>query len=342
MERAKRFIAENLEKIAVLLVLLGIALMHFFVLDKLPFLGVYYLPVLLAAWACGRRTALLISLLSVLLVVLYAVATLPDFDEELAENLHQFEILREGGAPRSQVATIANEIVDQKFTVFFSLAAWGSFLVLAGVFVGTLHDQRDRKKEELKQAYVAALEMLVKCLESTDRTVSSHSQKVAELAVEVARELNLPESAIQKIRMGGLLHDIGRLEVSLKALQGADVLSQEEREEIRKHPFSSAGVLQSAELVVRDVIPIVRRHHEYFLGPPNEIPDVLPARLDEELRISIGIVAVVDAYDTAITDQPQRPARLPWQAIQEIEASSGTVFYREIVEAFKKVITPKI
>jgi putative nucleotidyltransferase with HDIG domain len=338
MEGTRRFVAENIERISVLIVLLGIGIIHFLAPDKLPFLSFYYLPVLLAASACGRRTALLVSLLAVFLIALYAVAVPSRFSVNIADGVEQLQKAKVAAAPASRISEIEKEIREHKFNLHFSLVAWGSFLILAAVTVGTLYEQKERQAEELKQAYIGILEMLTKCLECTDQHVLGHSQRVAELGVEIARELGLSDSAVEKVRVGGLLHDIGKVDVSVKALQKSVALSEEERQEIALHPVRGAEILQSAEVVLRDVIPIVRLHHERVQAEQGEIAELPGVKLDREMTLSIGTIAVADAYDAIVSDRPYRSGKLPWQAVQEIEANAGTQFHPEVVEAFKKVI----
>jgi len=344
MQRTRQFIAENLERISVLLILVGIGLIHFFVFfDKLPFLSFYYLPVLLAGWGCGRRTALLVGVLAVLLVALYAVAAPSSFSSDIAKKTQELQDAKRAGDPDRKVPAIEREIASQKLNIHFSLATWGSFLILAAVLVGTLYEQKERQAEELKQAYVGILEMLTKCLECTDRHVLGHSQRVADLGVEIVRELGLSDSAVEKVRVGGLLHDIGKVEVSLKALQKSAALSDEERKEVAMHPLRGAEILQSAEVVLRDVIPIVRFHHQRIVDGELELSDLrAPKKLGKELMLCIGTISVADAYDAIVSDRPYRPGKLPWQAVQEIEANAGKQFDPDVVAAFKSVIAARI
>lgn len=338
MERTRRFVAKNIERISVLLVLLGIGIIHFLVPDKLPFLSFYYLPVLLAASACGRRTALLVSLLAVLLIAIYAVVVPPSFSVRIADGMEQLREAKRAAAPASRISAIERQIRDHKFSMHFSLMAWGSFLILAAITVGTLYDQKERQAEDLKQAYIGILEILTKCLECTDQHVLGHSQRVAELGAEIARELRLSDTAVEKVRVGGLLHDIGKVDVSVKALQKSAALSEEERQEIASHPLRGAEILQSAEVVLRDVIPIVRLHHQYLAAGQAEIPELPGVKLGREMTLCVGTIAVADAYDAIVSDRPYRSGKLPWQAVQEIEANAGTQFHPEVVEAFKKIV----
>ena len=338
MERTRRFVAKNIERISVFFVLLGIGVIHFLAPEKLPFLSFYYLPVLLAASACGRRTALLVSLLAVFLIALYAVVAPSSFSVKIADAVEQLHAAEGAAAPASRINLIESQIREQTFTLHFSLVAWGSFLVLAAITVGTLYDQKEKQAEELKQACIGILEILTKCLECTDEHVLGHSQRVAELGVEIAGELELSDGAVEKVRLGGLLHDIGKVDVSVKALQKSATLSEEEREEIASHPLRGAEILQSAEVVLRDVIPIVRLHHERLAPEQGENPEVAGMRLDREMTLCIGTIAVADAYDAIVSDRPYRSGKLPWQAVQEIEANAGTQFHPEVVDAFKNVI----
>ena len=108
------------------------------------------------------------------------------------------------------------------------------------------------------------------------------------------------------------------------------------------HPVRGVAILESVGEVLRDVIPIVRLHHEHNLNPDVEVPDLPGVRLNRELTLCIGTIAVADAYDAIVSDRPYRSGKLPWQAFQEIEAHSGTQFDPEVVEAFRHVISRKI
>ncbi len=87
-------------------------------------------------------------------------------------------------------------------------------LILASVAVGTLYEKNERRLLELKGAYIGILEILSKYLESTDRYTKGHSVRVSEFAMEIAKAMDLPPVEVENIRVAGLLHDIGKIEVS--------------------------------------------------------------------------------------------------------------------------------
>jgi len=132
------------------------------------------------------------------------------------------------------------------------------------------------------------------------------------------------------------------VDISLTALQKSDTLTEEEREEIGMHPLRGAAILQSVEVVLRDVIPIVRLHHQGIVQADAKIPGLPHVKIDKELRLCIGTIAVADTYDAIVSDRPYRPGKLPWQAAEEIEAHAGTQFDSEVVEAFRKVVSRKV
>ena len=94
-------------------------------------------------------------------------------------------------------------------------------------------------------------------------------------------------------------------------------------------------------LLTVDVIPIVRLHHEHSVNGEIQAPDLPNVKLDRELSLEVGIIAVADAYDAIVSDRPYRPGKVPLQALREIEAHAGTQFDEQVVEALKRLISRK-
>ena len=132
--------------------------------------------------------------------------------------------------------------------------------------MGTLYEQNERRLQDLRNAYIGVLEILSKYLESTDRYTKGHSLRVSELAREIATAMELPRTEVENIRVAGLLHDIGKIEVSGEILRKAAELSSEERELIDEHSVKGGHLLSSVGSVLRDVVPIVISHHRYFMS----------------------------------------------------------------------------
>jgi putative nucleotidyltransferase with HDIG domain len=217
------------------------------------------------------------------------------------------------------------------------LSSWSGFLILASVTVGTLFEQNEQRLKELKNAYIGVLEILSKYLESTDRYTKGHSVRVSELATDIGIAMELPRSEVENIRVAGLLHDIGKIEVSGEILSKAAKLSTEERELMDLHTVKGAYILSAVGGVLKEVVPIVVAHHKYFA-------DTLESNNGGTTKIPLGarVIAVADAYDAMTTDRPYRKGMLPWESVQEIVVKAGIQFDPEVVGAFKRVVSEKM
>jgi len=203
--------------------------------------------------------------------------------------------------------------------------------------VGTLYEQNERRLRDLKEAYIGILEILSKYLESTDRYTQGHSVRVGSLAREIAIAMELPRAEVENIHVSGLLHDVGKIEISGEILRKAAELSTNERELINAHTEKGATILASVGAILKEVVPIVVAHHKYFT-------DTLEGIDRNTIRIPLGarVVAVADAFDAMTTDRPYRKGMPPWQALEEIVSKAGKQFDPEVVEAFKRVIIGKM
>ena len=308
MEGLKEFVLRHFEKILILIILSAAFIGTYLIEEKFVVLNFYYLPVLATGYFLGRRLGLLTAVFSILVIVISAIL----FPE------HFF----------------GRQELMKSFT---QLASWGGFLILASVAVGTLYEQNERRLRDLKNAYVGVLEILSKYLESTDRYTKGHSVRVSELATEIAIAMELHRGEVENIRVAGLLHDIGKIEISGEILRKAAELSTEEKQLIDEHTVKGAYLLSSVGSVLKEVVPIVVSHHQYFIntieGPEKEM-----------VRLPLGarIIAVADAFDAMTTDRPYRKGMPPWEALEEIVKNAGKQFDPNVVESFKHVIRGKM
>jgi putative nucleotidyltransferase with HDIG domain len=157
------------------------------------------------------------------------------------------------------------------------------------------------------------------------------------MATDIAIAMELHRSEVENIRVSGLMHDIGKIEISSEILSKAAELSTEEKELMDLHTVKGANILSAVGGVLKEVVPIVVAHHKYFAetlennnGGTNKIP--LGAR----------VIAVADSYDAMTTDRPYRKGMPPWEAFQEIVAKTGKQFDPAVVEAFKRVVSEKL
>jgi len=301
--KAKDFLVKYFEYILVAVLLLGLSFILFFVPQKLGFLNFYFLPALAAGYVMGKRGGVLTALCSILFVVLTLI-------------LFPQEFLKPAG--------------NEALNIILNLLPWGGFLILSAYIVGYLYEEKQKQLQDLKTAYIGVLEILSKLMESVDRYTEGHSVRVSTLAKNIAIAMGLPRDEVEDIRAAGLLHDIGKFEITTDLIRKAAELSQEEREAVSKHTDLGAHIISRVGPVLQRSVPIIMAHHEFYVQG-------IQAAVHAQIPIGARIVAVADAYDAIICDRPYRKGRPPWQAIEEIRKCAGTQFDPDVVDAFERV-----
>jgi diguanylate cyclase (GGDEF)-like protein/putative nucleotidyltransferase with HDIG domain len=164
-----------------------------------------------------------------------------------------------------------------------------------------------------------------------DQGSADHSQTVGRYAERIARELGLSVKAADRIRLAGVLHDVGKISVPASVLRKPGPLDEADWDLVRKHPEIGARLL--AEPHLKDVREWVLAHHERpdGLGYPRGLKgDAIP--------LEARIVAVADAYESMTTERPYR-AKLSHAAAQaELALFSGKQFDRRVVDAFLRTL----
>jgi HD-GYP domain-containing protein (c-di-GMP phosphodiesterase class II) len=183
----------------------------------------------------------------------------------------------------------------------------------------------------LERSQVSVVEALVQTLEAKDETVGRAASMVGR-AVALARKLGLPEEDVDAVRLGALIHDVGRIAIPEQILRKAGPLSTPEWELVKQHPAIGAQLIANVPSL-EPARPIVLAHHERYDGSG------YPRRLrGAEIPITAQIIAVVDAY-TAMTEA--RAYRAPYteeQSLDELRRNSGKQFNPAVVQAFIAVL----
>jgi len=183
----------------------------------------------------------------------------------------------------------------------------------------------------LRRAHRDTIAALSRSLDAKDVYTGGHIDRVAALAVEVAKELGFRGEELEAIEIGALLHDIGKIGVPEQILLKAGPLDESEWEVIRTHPLVSDYIL--AEL---DLHPFVRQcarsGHERLDG--RGYPDGLAG---DAIPLPARIVFVADAFDALTSTRPYRSARPTLAALAEVEANAGTQFCPKVVSALRSV-----
>ena len=185
---------------------------------------------------------------------------------------------------------------------------------------------------QLEQTYQGTAEALAAALEAKDDYTADHARSIAELAVDVGRELDLPADALRDIRYGAIFHDIGKIAIPDAILNKPGELSPDEFEIIKRHPVTGEQILAPVPFLA-DVRRIVRHDHERWDG--TGYPDGLRGT---QIPLGARIVFVVDAYHAMTSDRPYRLGMHDGAARAELQAAAGTQFDPDVVEALLRVL----
>lgn len=175
--------------------------------------------------------------------------------------------------------------------------------------------------EQTVQAWARSLEL-------AQREPEGHPYRVAEMSLRLARKLGYPEAKLGDLVHGALLHDVGMLGVPESILQKPGRLEEDERALMQQHPTFARLILEPVEML-RGALEIPLHHHERWdgRGYPHGIAG-------DQIPLAARIFAIVDVWDSLMTDQPYRPAWEPSVVIEHLQDNRGKHFDAELVDAF--------
>lgn len=199
------------------------------------------------------------------------------------------------------------------------------------VIVGRDFTGRKQAEEELHALFLAALESLSSAIEAKSPWTRGHSERVAGYAVKIGQSLGLAGGELERLRIAGLLHDIGKIGTYDELLEKQGKLTGAEYETIKQHPGKGAEMLAPIKQL-HDIIPCVRGHHERFDGAG--YPDGLKG---EDIPLRARILAVADTFDSMTAERPYRTTPGKAQALEDIKRYAGTQFDPKVVEALLRV-----
>jgi response regulator RpfG family c-di-GMP phosphodiesterase len=192
-----------------------------------------------------------------------------------------------------------------------------------------LERQVQEQAQRIQELFLQGVQMLARALEAKDAYTRGHSIRVSRYAVGTARRLGFSEGSVDSIRLGGELHDIGKIGTRESVLHKPGSLTAEEFRQITEHPLLGERMLSPLARELPEVLRIVRFHHERLDG--GGFPDGLRG---EKIPIEARIVAVADSFDAITTRRPYRDSRSPEDAVDELRRVAGTQLDPEAVEAF--------
>ena len=181
---------------------------------------------------------------------------------------------------------------------------------------------------ELQQTYQATLEALGSALATREVGTELHSRRVHAYSLVIARAHRVPESELEALGRGVLLHDIGKIGISDSILLKPGPLTPEEWAVMRTHPGLGRQLLERIPFL-RDAIPVVYHHHERWDG--TGYPEGLAG---PAIPLAARIFAVADAFDALTVDRPYSTAMSMAAARERIREASGSHFDPEVVTTF--------
>ncbi len=212
-----------------------------------------------------------------------------------------------------------------------------------------LEERVEEQTRKVREAFLNSIKSLAYALEAKDKYTHGHSQRVTEIAVAIAEELGMSQDAIEKIRLAGLLHDIGKIGVRETILNKPGKLSDEEFNEVKCHSVVGERIL-SPIVEDKEVLEMVRHHHERYDGKgyPNGLTGEQISKGAGVLSVAETCATIVyegtlslataDAYDAMTSARPYREAMTSEEACAELVKNKGKQFAPETVDAFLKVL----
>jgi HD-GYP domain-containing protein (c-di-GMP phosphodiesterase class II) len=186
--------------------------------------------------------------------------------------------------------------------------------------------------QELTRTYEATIQGWVRILELRDRETEGHTQRVTELTLRLAIEMDLSDEQQMHIRHGALLHDIGKLGIPDAILFKPGKLTEDEWKVMRQHPALGYTLLSPISFL-QPALDIVYCHHERWDG--SGYPQGLKG---EEIPLNARIFAVVDIWDALVAERLFRRSSTKDEAIAYIQDQAGKKLDPQVVKAFLKVI----
>lgn len=183
-----------------------------------------------------------------------------------------------------------------------------------------------RRHDELRNTFIATVNALASTVEMKDPYTAGHQQWVTRLACAIAKEMGLSEEQIEGIRMAGLIHDIGKINIPAEILTKPGHLSEIQYNLVKIHPQVGCDILREIKFPW-PVAQIVLQHHERIDG--SGYPQALSG---DAIILEARILAVADTVEAMSSHRPYRAAHGIERALDEISRNRGTLYDPEVVD----------
>lgn len=198
--------------------------------------------------------------------------------------------------------------------------------------INQFHDENIVSNEHL----LDVVSSLANTIDAKDTYTKGHSAAVSRYSEALARAINLPANEVERIKLGALLHDIGKIGIPEHVLRKPTMLSDDEWAIMKQHPAIGADKVLEPNKSLHDLIPMVKFHHEHIDG--TGYPFGLKG---DEIPLSARIVAIADAYHALISDRPYRKGLSVNKACEILKMGAGTQWDKELIRQFI-IIAPSL
>jgi diguanylate cyclase (GGDEF)-like protein/putative nucleotidyltransferase with HDIG domain len=184
----------------------------------------------------------------------------------------------------------------------------------------------------LPQSILDTVTSLAYAIDAKDQYTQGHSQKVSAYAALLAEALGMKETEVEEVRLGAILHDVGKVGIPEHILNKSGPLNPEEWETMKTHVTYGGRLLEPLEPLAR-IRKMVLHHHEFFDG--SGYPEALAGH---NIPLGARIITIADSYDTITSDRSYKKGRTAEEALAEVERCANTQFDPELVAAFLRAM----
>jgi len=185
---------------------------------------------------------------------------------------------------------------------------------------------------KMRKVYLDTIRALAAAIDAKDPYTKGHSERVADISVALAQELNLSGRDIESIEYTALLHDIGKIGIADNILGKNSSLTNKEFDKIKEHTVMGAKIIEPVDFL-KNSYKAIYHHHEKYNG--KGYPDGIKS---EKIPMLARIIAVADAYDAMSSDRPYRKKLSHNKILRELEEQSGKQFDPEVVKALNSFL----
>ncbi|MFZ3104930.1 MAG: HD domain-containing phosphohydrolase, partial [Smithella sp.] len=265
-------------------------------------------------------------------------------EEDIAKYIESFKQVRDQNQTIKEgtVTLLHRDGTERYFSISGApnFDSEGNYIGLVGTFknlTDIIKSERELKKslEKLQSAMSSTIDAISMIVESRDPYTAGHQRRVAQLAVAIAEELGLPGERIDLIRMGSLIHDIGKIYIPASILTKPTKLGDLEFAMMKTHPTVGYKILNKVNFIPI-IVDIVYQHHERMDGSGYPL-----GISGNEIFLESRIVAVADAVEAMASNRPYRPALGIAFALEEIRRQRGSTLDALVVDVCLKLFEEK-